>query len=154
MFYVPSWLNNEFSLSFIYSEQAGFKTNSIFSFEEIARFSFKLLKTFGIFSFIYIFYLFFRKRKELTKEKFLLIIIFLILVFFIFPWEPSFWLSIFTIFFIIVINFNYRVVYFIIFLNIFNWFYQAEIVKIFTIMMMDVSETQLMLNSNHTFLKE
>jgi len=133
LFYVPSWLNNEFSLSFIYSEQAGFKTNSIFSFEEIARFSFKLLKTFGIFSFIYIFYLLFRKRKKLIKEKFLLIIIFFnFLVFFIFPWEPSFlWLSIFTIFFIIVINFNYKVVYFLIFLNIFNWFYQAEIVKIF-----------------------
>ena len=30
LFYVPSWLQSQFSLNFIYSEQANFKTNSVF----------------------------------------------------------------------------------------------------------------------------
>ena len=53
------------------------------------------------------------------------------MVFFVFPWEPSFlWLSIVTIFFIIVQNINIKLVYFLIFLNLFNWFYQFEIIDI------------------------
>ena len=132
LFYVPSWLQSQFSLSFIYSEQANFKNNSIFSIEEISRFTYKILKTFGIFAFLFIIYQLIILRKIILKEKFFLIIIFFnLLVFFVFPWEPSFlWLSIITIFFILTHKINLKLVYTLIFLNLFNWFYQAEIVSI------------------------
>ena len=132
MFYVPSWLQNQFSLSFIYSEQASFKTNSILSIEEISRFSYKILKTFGIISFLFILYQFLKLKKTIFKYKFYLILIFFnFLLFFFFPWEPSFlWLSIISIFFILVLQVNYKTIYLLIFFNLFNWFYQLEIVKI------------------------
>lgn len=132
LFYVPSWLQSQFSLSFIYSEQAQFKTNSVLSIEEISRFSYKILKTFGIISFLLILYQFFRLKKIIFKYKFyLILIIFNFLLFFIFPWEPSFlWLSIVSIFFILVLQVNYKIIYLLIFFNLFNWFYQLEIVKI------------------------
>ena len=132
LFYVPSWLQSQFSLSFIYSEQAHFKTNSVLSIEEISRFSYKILKTFGIISFLLILYQFVRLKKILFKYKFyLILIIFNFLLFFIFPLEPSFlWLSIVSIFFILVLQVNYKIIYLLIFFNLFNWFYQLEIVKI------------------------
>lgn len=132
LFYVPSWLQNQFSLSFIYSEQASFKTNSILSIEEISRFSYKVLKTYGIFSFLFILTLFIKFKKILFKERyFLLIIFFNFLVFFIFPWEPSFlWLSIISIFFIIAHRVNFKFIYVLIFLNLLNWLYQVEVISI------------------------
>lgn len=132
MFYVPSWLQSQFSLSFIYSEQANFKTNSILSIEEISRFSYKILKTFGITSFLFILYQFLKLKKIILKYRFYLILIFFnFLLFFIFPWEPSFlWLSIVSIFFILVSQVSYKMICILIFFNLFNWFYQLEIVKI------------------------
>ena len=132
MFYVPSWLQSQFSLSFIYSEQANFKTNSILSIEEISRFSYKILKTFGITSFLFILYQFLKLKKIILKYRFYLILIFFnFLLFFIFPWEPSFlWLSIISIFLILVLQFNYKIIYLLIFFNLFNWLYQLEIVLI------------------------
>ena len=101
LFYFPSWFQSHFSLSFIYSEQASFKTNSILSIEEISRFTYKVLKTFGILSFLFIFAQFIKLEKKILRDKYFLIIICInFLVFFIFPWEPSFlWLSIISIFF-------------------------------------------------------
>ena len=132
LFYVPSWLQSQFSLNFIYSEQANFKTNSVFSFEELSRFSYKILKTFGITSFLLILFQFLKFKNTLFKYKFFLIIfIFNFLLFFVFPWEPSFlWLSMISIFFILILQVNYKIIYLLIFLNLFNWFYQVEIVKI------------------------
>ena len=132
LFYVPSWLQSQFSLSFIYSEQANFKTNSILSIEEISRFSYKILKTFGIISFLFILYQFLKLKKIILKYKFYVILIFFnFLLFFIFPWEPSFlWLSIISIFLILVLQFNYKIIYLLIFFNLFNWLYQLEIVLI------------------------
>ena len=132
LFYIPSWLENHFSLSFIYSEQAIFKTGSILSIEEISRFTYKILKTFGILSLLFILFQFIKLRKTITKDYFFLIIIFFnLLVFFIFPWEPSFlWLSIITISFILSQRINFKLLYILIFLNLFNWFYQVEIVYI------------------------
>ncbi len=132
MFYVPSWLQSNFDLNFIYSEQASFKTNSIFSIEEISRFAYKILKTFGIISFLLILYQFLKLKNIIFKYKFYLILIFFnFLLFFIFPWEPSFlWLSIISIFFILVSQVSYKIIYLLIFFNLFNWFYQLEIVRI------------------------
>ena len=132
LFYVPSWLQSQFSLSFIYSEQANFKTNSILSIEEISRFSYKILKTFGIISFLFILYQFLKLKKIILKYKFYVILIFFnFLLFFVFPWEPSFlWLSIVSIFFILVSQVSYKTVCLLIFFNLFNWFYQLEIIKI------------------------
>lgn len=132
LFYVPSWLQSQFNLDFIYSEQASFKTNSIFSFEEISRFTYKIFKTFGIISFLFILYQFLNLKDMIFKYKFYLILIFFnFLLFFIFPWEPSFlWLSIISIFFILLSQVSYKIIYLLIFFNLFNWFYQLEIVKI------------------------
>ena len=38
LFYVPSWLNNEFSLSFIYSEQAVLKQTQYFHLKKLQDF--------------------------------------------------------------------------------------------------------------------
>ena len=70
LFYVPSWLQSQFSLNFIYSEQASFKTNSIFSIEEISRFAYKVLKTFGIFSFLLIFFHLIKLHRIIFNDKF------------------------------------------------------------------------------------
>ena len=132
LFYVPSWLQSQFSLSFIYSEQAMFKKNAILSIEEISRFSYKILKTFGIISLLFILYQFLKIKNVILKYKFYLILIFFnFILFFVFPWEPSFlWLSIVSIFLILVLQINYKMIYLLIFFNLFNWFYQLEIIKI------------------------
>ncbi len=132
MFYVPSWLQNQFSLSFIYAEQSNFKTNSILSIEEFSRFFYKILKTFGIISILLILYQFLKLKNRLLRYNFyIILIIFNLLLFFIFPWEPSFlWLSIVSIFFILVTQVSYKIIYLLIFFNLLNWFYQLEIIKI------------------------
>ena len=91
-----------------------------------------MLKTYGIFSFLFILTLFIKFKKILFKERyFLLIIFFNFLVFFIFPWEPSFlWLSIISIFFIIAHRVNFKFIYVLIFLNLLNWLYQVEVISI------------------------
>ena len=132
LFYVPSWLQSQFSLSFIYSEQAMFKKNAILSIEEVARFLYKILKTFGIISLLFILYQFLKLKNVILKYKFyLILILFNFILFFVFPWEPSFlWLSIVSIFLILVLQINYKMIYLLIFFNLFNWFYQLEIVRI------------------------
>lgn len=132
LFYVPSWLQNQFALDFIYSEQSSFKTNSILSIEELSRFTYKVLKTFGILSLIFIAYIFFKFKKKILEHKYFFIIVsFNLIVFFIFPWEPSFlWLTIITLFFVIIKSIDFKLIYFLVFLNLLNWFFQVEIVKI------------------------
>ena len=132
LFYVPSWLQSQFSLSFIFSEQAEFKTNPVLSLEEVSRFIYKILKTFGIISMLFILYLFFKIKKTILRFNFYLLLIFFnFIVFFVFPWEPSFlWLSMISIFLILIWQINYKLIYLLVFFNLLNWVFQLEIVKI------------------------
>ena len=79
-----------------------------------------------------ILYQFVKLKSIILKYKFyLILVIFNFLLFFVFPWEPSFlWLSIISIFLILVLQANYKIIYLLIFFNLFNWLYQLEIVLI------------------------
>jgi hypothetical protein len=69
---------------------------------------------------------------QLKRFKFEIIIIFInLIVFFFFPWEPSFlWILIFYLNFIIIKSFNRNLIYLLILINLFNWFYEIKIINI------------------------
>jgi hypothetical protein len=139
LFYLPSWLQSSFSLDFIFSPQwyNNFKSAPILSLQELARFIHKTLSSLGLFFFISIFFLLVNKvdnfviKLKKYKVQVVLIIVNLI-VFFFFPWEPSFlWILIFSLNFILVTLFNKKILFFLVFLNLFNWLYEAKLIKVY-----------------------
>ena len=81
---------------------------------------------------LFILYLFFKIKKTILRFNFYLLLIFFnFIVFFVFPWEPSFlWLSMISIFLILIWQINYKLIYLLVFFNLLNWVFQLEIVKI------------------------
>ena len=54
-----------------------------------------------------------------------------LIVFFFFPWEPSFlWMLIFVLNFILVTLCDKKILYLLIFINLFTWFYQVKIIEV------------------------
>jgi hypothetical protein len=138
LFYLPSWLQAKFSLDFIFSPQwyNAFKPAGALSIEDFARFLHKTISTLGLFFLLTVsFILIINKKKILIifknyKIQTTLILINLI-VFFFFPWEPSFlWILIFALNFILVTFFKRKILYILILINLFTWFYEAKIIKV------------------------
>tara|TARA_B110000503_G_scaffold80868_1_gene123759 strand:- start:532 stop:1320 length:789 start_codon:yes stop_codon:yes gene_type:complete len=138
LFYLPSWIQSSFSLDFIFSSNwyNAFKPAPILSLEEFARFFHKTISTFGLLflgSSIYMLIVNNIKIFTIYKNYKMVIILILInfLVFFFFPWEPSFlWVSIFLLNFILITSLQKKFLYFLIFINFFNWFYEAKIIQV------------------------
>lgn len=138
LFYLPSWLQSSFSLNFVFSSDwyNAFKPAPILSLEEFARFFHKITNTFGLLFLVGIIYMFITNNIKIftiLKNYNLAIILILInfLVFFFFPWEPSFlWVSIFLLNFILITSLKKKFLYLLIFINFFNWFYEAKIIQV------------------------
>jgi hypothetical protein len=138
LFYLPSWLQNSFSIDFIFSSQwyNSFKPAPVLSLEEFVRFSHKTISALGLFFFLYVCYILIDNKKKFLvifknyKIQIILILINLI-VFFFFPWEPSFlWILIFSLNFILVTLFEKKILYILIFINLFTWFYEVKIIEV------------------------
>jgi hypothetical protein len=138
LFYLPSWLQSSFSLSFIFSSNwyNSFKSAPVLSLEEFVRFSHKVISALGLLFSIIIFCVFFFNRKKFSiifKNYKIPIILALInlIVFFFFPWEPSFlWMLIFVLNFILVTFCDKKILYLLIFINLFTWFCQVKIIEV------------------------
>ena len=101
----------------------------------LGRFFYKVINVFGIAQCIFIFFLLYSKIKEIIKLKnytfILLAIIANLAVFLYLPLELSYlWIYIFLIYFLITINYSKKIIYILIIINIFNWFYNFQILKI------------------------
>jgi hypothetical protein len=138
LFYLPSWLQARFSLDFIFSSGwfSSNKADGVFTITETIRFIYKTVSALGLlFLLSAVFAFFFSKNKILIIFKYFKIPILLIFVnlilFFFFPWEPSYlWILIFSINFIFVLIFSKIILYFLILINIFNWFFQFNIIEV------------------------
>jgi len=138
LFYLPSWLQASFSLDFIFSSQwyDQFKSAPVLSLQEFARFFQKTLSSLGLFFFISIVYLLSTKVDNfvITLKKYkvqIVLIIVNLIIFFFFPWEPSFlWILIFSLNFILVTLFKKKILLFLIFVNLLNWLYEAKVIEV------------------------
>jgi hypothetical protein len=138
LFYLPSWLQSSFSLDFIFSPKwyNSFKSAPVLSLEEFVRFLYKTTSTIGLLFLLIVFFLFINNKKNffiIIKNYKIPIILILInlIVFFFFPWEPSFlWILIFVLNFILVTLFNKKILFLLIFINLFTWFSQVKIIEI------------------------
>jgi len=138
LFYLPSWLQSSFSLDFIFSSgwYEANKKEGVYTYVELIRFIYKVTTTLGLlFLFSAGFALLVHKKKIIPifknfKIQIILIVINIVL-FFYFPWEPSYlWILIFSINFILIFIFSKKIIYFLIIINIFNWFFQFNILEV------------------------
>ena len=139
LFYLPSWLQNSFSLDFIFSSgwYNANKVDGVFTLKETARFIYKAALALGIFFMLIAgIALLYNKNNNILKIfkhfKIPIILIFInLILFFYFPWEPSYlWILIFSLNFIFVLIFSKKILYILILINIFNCFFQFNIIKI------------------------
>jgi len=138
LFYLPSWLQESFSVNFIFSLKwyNSFKAAPVLSLEEFVRFLYKTTSALGLLFLLTVGYMLINIKKNFINIfinfKVQIILIFInLIVFFFFPWEPSFlWTLIFSLNFIIVTLFKKKILYFIIFLNLFTWFYELKIIEV------------------------
>jgi hypothetical protein len=138
LFYLPSWLQSSFSLDFIFSPKwyNSFKSAPVLSLEEFVRFLHKTISTIGLLFLLIVLFLFINNKKNffiIIKNYKIPIILILInlIVFFFFPWEPSFlWILIFVLNFILVTLLNKKILFLLIFINLFTWFSQVKIIEI------------------------
>lgn len=138
LFYLPSWLQSSFSLNFIFSSNwyNANKVNGIYSLIEVARFTYKTINTIGVLFLVSAGLAFILNKNKISSiirnYKFPLILIFFnLILFFYFPWEPSYlWILIFSLNFIFVSIFSKKILFFLILINIFNWFYKFDIIQV------------------------
>ena len=87
--------------------------------------------TFGIINFlIFIIYFFRLKNKSLSRFNLYIILVAInLILYFIFPWQQAhLWVFIFSINFILIKLFDNKLIIIFIFLNLFSWFYQINLV--------------------------
>jgi hypothetical protein len=138
LFYLPSWLQNSFSLDFIFSSgwYNANKVDGVFTITETARFIYKTVSALGVlFLFSACIALFYNKNKiiNIIKDfKIPTILIFInLILFFYFPWEPSYlWILIFSLNFIFVLIFSKKILFILVLINIFNWFFQFNVIEV------------------------
>jgi len=135
---MPSWLQSGFSLNFIFSSEwyNANKKNGVYTSVEVVRFIYKTVMTLGIFFLLSagLAMLLNKKKILLTMKNFKIpisLIFINLILFFYFPWEPSYlWLFIFSLNFIFVCIFSKKILYFLIIINIFNWFFQFNFLEV------------------------
>lgn len=144
-FYIPYLISHDFSISLISKTHTlgglRFETDEqlkFMLFEQSSRFVYKIIKIFGFLSFIaisinVIYFLIKKKTLDFIKDnKFHFGLIFLnLFLFFQLPTKTSI-ISLVTIFtYLLIIKFfNKRIIYLIIFLNIINYFFVVDFLKI------------------------
>jgi hypothetical protein len=135
LFFVPTWLLNGFSLDFIYSKSwfDHYRPDPIFSIISISKFIYKIFISINFYAFFFFIFLLYKYKFELIKN-FKLVNLFIILnlcLFFIFPWIPAhLWIFIFSFYYILVQILSYKMLLFLIFLNISTWIIQFQPIKI------------------------
>jgi len=136
LLYLPIWVSNGLSLIWVTGYTDGSSLTEISNIKNwLSRFFYKIINVFGIVQCIVIFFLLYLKRKEIIKLKnhtfIFLTIIANLAVFLYLPLELSYlWIYIFLIYFLITINYSKKIIYILIIINIFNWFYNFQILKI------------------------
>lgn len=136
LFFVPTWLQNGFSLDFIFSNKwfNHFRPDPIFSIISIGKFIYKIFISINFYAFLFFIFLLFKYKNIFNNKNFKLATLLIILnlfLFFIFPWIPAhLWIFIFSFYFILVQLLSYQMILLLIFLNLSSWIIQLQPIKI------------------------